>query len=317
MANEIVPKKQSAMEIVVAKMDAVRQVATKYLTADRAVKLLGVQMMKTPKLAECVPSTILEGVMLSAQLGLEIGGPLGLFYLVPRQISVKEGTDWKKKMVAVPQIGYRGMIQILWRSGVVKHVDAVAVYKGDRFEVTQGSSPRIIHVPNINADELTDRDITHVYATIEYTNGGKQFRWMSRKQVERVRDRFSASYDKDKPDKGVWGEHFGAMALKTVVFRLAKFSPVTQQNQSAVEVATSIENDDPALSAGSDAELPTTPQDSKPETLALPDPEAAGTPQEPPTVTAEEAEQKERDDALFIQSLSTPPSSGGQSKGGK
>lgn len=212
----------SILDFLKSKTDSIRAASTKYLTPERCIRLAGLAYSQSDALRKCSPFSILKCVMLSAQLGLEIGGPLGLFYIIPR------GGE------ACPQIGYRGIIQILWRSGAVKHIDAHAVYQGDRFEVKEGTTNAIVHVPDTSADRDDPSKITHVYATVEFCNGGKQFRWMTRKQVERVRAKHAGS-------NKVWAEHWESMAMKTVLFRLAKYLPVTPDILASVEVAAAID----------------------------------------------------------------------------
>jgi len=206
------------LDFLRSKQDSIRAVCTKYLTPERAIRVLCLAYSQNNALQKCSPVSILRCVMLSAQLGLEIGGPLGLFYIIPR------GGE------ACPQIGYRGIIQIIWRSGTIKHIDAHVVYQGDRFEVREGTTNQIIHVPNMDGDRDDPSRITNVYATVEFANGGKQFRWMTRKQVDRVRAKHASG-------NKVWAEHFESMAMKTVLFRLAKYLPVTPDILAAVEVA--------------------------------------------------------------------------------
>lgn len=78
---------------------------------------------KTPGLARCTEESILGGLFVAAQLGLEIGGPRGLAYLVPY------GSE------ATLVLGYRGVVELMYRTGQVQKVDAFLVREDDRFQI--------------------------------------------------------------------------------------------------------------------------------------------------------------------------------------
>lgn len=77
---------------------------------------------KTPGLARCTEESILGGLFVAAQLGLEVGGPRGLAYLVPY------GQE------ATFVLGYKGAVELFYRTGQVKKVDAFLIREGDVFE---------------------------------------------------------------------------------------------------------------------------------------------------------------------------------------
>ncbi len=77
---------------------------------------------QTPKLTQCDPRTVLGGLMVASQLGLEFG-PLGHCYLVPYK---NDGRD-----EAQFQLGYKGKIDLAWRSGKLKSIAAREVREAD------------------------------------------------------------------------------------------------------------------------------------------------------------------------------------------
>lgn len=54
------------------------------MDAGRFVRMVLTEVRRTPKLAMCDPATLMGAMMLSAQTGLEPGGPLGQAFLIPR-----------------------------------------------------------------------------------------------------------------------------------------------------------------------------------------------------------------------------------------
>src|SRR5437764_9794994 len=112
-----------------------------------------------PKLYECNPYSVVGGLRLGAQLGLSLG-PLGHFYLAPHAGE------------AVFILGYRGMVELAYRSGKVRRVSATVVRAGDAFEFRYGTRAVLDHTPSAPP---ADRPWLAVYAVAELTHGGKPF----------------------------------------------------------------------------------------------------------------------------------------------
>src|SRR5712691_1944132 len=84
-----------------------------------------------PAIYECDPYSVVGGMRQAAQLGLSFG-PLGHVYLVP--FKQKKGGSW-----ATFSLGYRGMVELAYRSGNVKRIEANLVRDGDGFNFRLGS----------------------------------------------------------------------------------------------------------------------------------------------------------------------------------
>jgi recombination protein RecT len=189
------------------------------LTPDRVVRIVLTELRNNPKLQACRPLSILAAVMQASQLGLEIGNALGHAYLIPY------------KDEARLQIGYKGHIALIRRSGEIKTLYAKEVYEGDTFEYEYGTDPHIKHIPS-----NTDGHITHVYAVCILTNGGIEFDVMTIGEVERHRDRFTKATRTTDP----WATDFAEMAKKTVLLRLGKRLPKCTEAADAINYETKI-----------------------------------------------------------------------------
>lgn len=125
----------------------------KHMSADRVTRIALTAFRNTPKLAECEPRSILAGVMMSAQLGLEVGIG-GQAYLIPY-------FNGKKRQMECQFIpGWQGLVDLVSRAGRAT-VWTAAVFEGDEFDWGKGDKPFIHHKP------LGDEDpskLTHVYA---------------------------------------------------------------------------------------------------------------------------------------------------------
>lgn len=178
------------------------------LTAERLIRLALTAFVQTPALWECETQSIVRCVMEAAQLGFEVGGPLGHCYFVPR----------KKK--ATLMIGYRGFIELARRSGDVSFVRSILRYANDKFDLQEGTSPAIVHVPLLTGDR---GELQGVYAVVRYRDGSYDFDYMSIAEVEKVEKRSSATgfspwkHEDDRLE----------MIKKTPIRRLAKRMPLS------------------------------------------------------------------------------------------
>lgn len=177
-----------------------------------------------PKLLECSPRSIVLGVVKAAELGLELAGPLGHAYLVPRW-------DNKKRCVeATFQIGWKGLVNLAFRSGMVKVIHCRAVKEKDAFDFELGTGPHITHKPSLEQDP---GEATFYYCVAHLiTPGAVDFEVMSRGQVEAHRQKYSPP-PQGKQDYSAWATAFDDMALKTVVRKLCKRLPLSPDAVSA------------------------------------------------------------------------------------
>jgi recombination protein RecT len=183
--------------------------------AERAWRVYLTEERRTPKLMECSAESRLGALMLCAQLGLE-PGPLGQVYLVP----------FKKQVEFI--VGYRGYVDLAYRSGMMKSVVARLVYEKDAFKVSGGTTDKIVH----EWDGLEDRgEIVAAYALAKLTTGGQVWQDIYESDWERAR-KASASGSKGV---GPWNEHRPAMIRKTAVRRLEPMLPKSPLFAQALE----------------------------------------------------------------------------------
>jgi recombination protein RecT len=176
----------------------------------------------TPKLVDCSPRSILLGLMQAAELGLELNGVLGQAYLVPR---------WNKDlggMVATFQVGYRGLIQLAWKSGHLTSFRMQTVKEADDFECEYGTSPYLVHKP---AKGKRGPSVGY-YATVSFAGQegapkGFDFVYLSRDEMEEHRGKYT-----DKKSFA-WATDIDAMAEKSCARKLGKRLPVAVELSAA------------------------------------------------------------------------------------
>ena len=170
---------------------------------------------RTPKLAGCSVSSVVEAVTKCAELGLEPNGPLGHAFLIPY------GDE--AKLV----IGFRGLLHLMYRGGALKDASAQVVYANDKFTGQFGTSPSIVHTigfgkrgPPVGA-----------YAVLRFSNGGEHIESMSVEEIEAVRARSKTGRG------GPWETDWAQMACKTVLRRASKQAPMGDNLSQMAEAA--------------------------------------------------------------------------------
>lgn len=192
----------------------------RHMTPDRMARIALTEFSKTPKLLECDPKSLFGAIIQCSQLGLEPGGVLGHAYLIPFE-NRRAGTVDVQLI-----IGYKGLMELIRRSGQVLGIAAHAVYSNDVFIYEYGLEPKLIHKP-----AMTNRgEIIAFYAAAQLRNGGRHFEVMSKEDVDKIRAGSRSA------NSGPWVTHYEEMGRKTAIRRIAKFLPVSIELRRAIEL---------------------------------------------------------------------------------
>ena len=175
------------------------------MTPERFARIVTTAVTNNPKLAECTPQSFVGAMLNSAQLGLEPNTSLGQAYLIP----------YGKQCQF--QIGYRGLIDLAFRTGEVKSITAEVVCENDTFEYELGLDPKLKHIPS---KSNRGRPIFY-YAVFKLKNGGEGFKVMSKEEIDEHARKYSKNYS-----GGIWQKEFDEMAKKTVLKKLLKYMPL-------------------------------------------------------------------------------------------
>lgn len=189
------------------------------MSSDAFVRAVLTEVRKNPKLGQADPATVLGGVMLAAQLRLEIGSGLGEFYLTPRR---EKGRD-----ICLPIIGYQGMIKLALRSEFVTDIQTFMVREGDRFEYG-ANAERGMFFEWQPRDFEESRPWTGVVAVARMKQGGTAWIYLTK---ESVHDRRPTYWNKGTP----WQTHEEEMAQKTAIRALSKRLPKSTDLGRAIE----------------------------------------------------------------------------------
>lgn len=189
------------------------------LTPERFLRMTLTAISNNPKLGSCTPSSFLGAMMASAQLGLEVNTPLGQAYILPYQ---NKGT-----LEAQFQLGYKGLIDLAYRSGEVELIQAHIVYENDKFDCEYGLEAKLSHVPA----ESERGEPIKVYAMFKTKSGGYGFEVMSMDDVKKHAQKYSKSFGSSYSP---WATSFEEMAKKTVLKKCLKYAPLKSDFVKAV-----------------------------------------------------------------------------------
>lgn len=172
-------------------------------------------------LKQCDSGSVIASALVAAALDLPINQNLGYMYIVPY------------KHRATPQMGYKGYIQLAQRSGQYKHLNAIPVY-ADEFKSWNPLTEEIDYQPNFHDRDAKEQPVGYL-GYMELLNGFSKTVFWTHQQIDDHRKNFSQAGGKGKDTpKGVWADHFDAMALKTVLRNLlTKWGPMTVDIQTA------------------------------------------------------------------------------------
>ncbi|MDY3896197.1 MAG: recombinase RecT [Candidatus Fimenecus sp.] len=222
-------KKDVSMKGLIKSMEGeIAKALPSVITPERFTRMTLSAISVNPKLADCTPKSFLGAMMNAAQLGLEPNTPLGQAYLIPYK---NHGIDEVQF-----QIGYKGLIDLAYRSGEVELVQAQVVYENDTFECQYGLEPKLLHIP---ADSNRG-DPIKVYALFRTKSGGYGFEVMSMDDVKKHAEKYSRAYS---TAYSPWKTNFEEMAKKTVLKKVLKYAPMKSDFVRAISSDESIKSE--------------------------------------------------------------------------
>lgn len=203
---------------------------------DRYIAAITSAVGNTPELQKCDFSSIVTASLVGEALNLSPSPQLGQYYMVP----------FKQKAQFV--LGYKGYIQLAIRSGQYKHINVVAIKKGEliRFDpFTEEIELNLI----MDDMERESTETTGYCAMFEYTNGFRKAMYWSKEKMIRHADKYSRAFSAQAyknlqegkiPEKDMWKyssfwyKDFDGMAFKTMLRQLiSKWGVMSTEMQMA------------------------------------------------------------------------------------
>lgn len=179
-------------------------------------------MLANPYLIECAiryPDDFVNALKNVVLTGLTLNPTLKLAYLVPFKGRVQM------------QSSYMGKKSFAINTGLVLDIESYLVYKGETFDIEQGSNAHITHKPNPWGSKKKE-NILGGYYLIKYPNGTYQFDTMTINEIDDIRKR-SPSVGKGKSSP--WDTDYTEMCKKTLINRAYKQIPKLEMSDKARE----------------------------------------------------------------------------------
>lgn len=196
---------------------------------ERMLSVAITTLSHSPALQACSKSSLLAGLITSAQLGLEINTPMGYAYLIPYKN--------KGKSEAQFQIGYKGMLELAYRTKQYKEIYAEIVYENDEFHYQLGLNRDLIHVP---AESNRGKPCAY-YAVYRLTNDGFAFVVKTKEEMLIFAEEKSIPFRKGFNTP--WKTDFDEMAKKTVLKMVLKNGPKSADMVKAMQNDGTIKHD--------------------------------------------------------------------------
>jgi recombination protein RecT len=182
----------------------------KHVTAERFTRVALTALNRTPKLAECTQASLFSCLLDLSALGLEPDGRRA--HLIP----------YGDKCTLI--IDYKGLVDLVMRSGEVSNIHADVVCEEDEFEYNLGD----IKEHKINFRKPRGEPYAS-YCIVTMKDGTKKAEVMSRDEIEGIRKRSRSG------GSGPWVSDWNEMAKKTVFRRCSKWLPMSNELRDKLE----------------------------------------------------------------------------------
>jgi recombination protein RecT len=202
------------------------------ISPQQFVQIVLSEIKKSEKLLQAFienPSSMFASILAGAEIGLIPSDMIGEFYLIPRNV---KGSDGKYKETVTPLVGYKGLVNILLRSGDITRIHTEVVYEGDVFEPVYGLEPNIIHKPNFEVPRTANK-IRYAYAVAKTKSGEYQFAVLTRAEIEGIKN--LAKYENDLYFNDKMGINRW-MEKKAALIQLSKMLPKDYYSKKAINM---------------------------------------------------------------------------------
>jgi|DEB0MinimDraft_6_1074348.scaffolds.fasta_scaffold02477_10 recombination protein RecT len=215
MSNALTLRKENTIWIKDADgklKEQVRQALPSDMDETKFMRALWTQVQKNPKLLECSRESLFTSVINSGQLGLYPDGRLS--HLI----------SYGKNCTLI--IDYKGLVELVMRSGLVSKIHCDVVCEGEEFEVNLGE------VVRHKIDYTKPRgEMYATYCIIQMKDGTSKCEIMTRDEVEKIR---SSSPGKNSDP---WTKHFKEMSKKSVFRRAVKWVKLSPEQHVALDIS--------------------------------------------------------------------------------
>jgi recombination protein RecT len=224
--NTGVAAKKDIREVILAQKQEIARALPRHMSADRMIRVMLTAVNTTPKLLLCSRDSLLSALMKCSQYGLEPDGRHA--HLIP----YKKGNDYECQLI----FDYKGLVNLVRRSGDVSDIHCDVVYEKDHFEYGFGTNGCLNHTPNLK--EQDRGEITCAYSFVKLKDGSTSFEVMPWWEIEKIKENSQGyqAFDKGFTKSNPWDSNWAEMAKKTVFRRHSKWLPLSFEISEAIHM---------------------------------------------------------------------------------
>jgi recombination protein RecT len=197
---------------------------------EQFVTHLSVMAQKDPKFNRANSASLVTGMLACMNLGLLPNTAEQYAYLIPFESPRGSG-----KYDIQFQVGYKGLVELAYRSGSVGKIDAELIFPEDDWSVELGTERKLVHrltLDSLERDRTDTSKMITAYATAS-VNGKPSFYILTKSEIEKIRTKAVKAVKDDTP-WAVWEEE---QIKKTAVKRFTKLLPKSgKDNRLAMAV---------------------------------------------------------------------------------
>lgn len=197
--------------------DALKSGLPRGMRPDRFIRTVLTAILRKPDLALATKESFFLCALQLSELGLEPDGRRA--HLIPFRNRKAETIE------CTVIIDYKGLAELVRRSGDVNDIHCDVVYDRDEFSYGYGDGAHLRHKPNL--ESRGERRMAY-YSYVELKTGKPSFMVMSPSEVEKVRQRSKS------PNEGPWVTDYDEMGKKTVFRRHSKWLPLSPEVRDAL-----------------------------------------------------------------------------------
>ena len=192
-----------------------------YLRLDRFEQICKSEIKQDPNLLQCSRKSLAAAIKEAAILGLEPGVKgAGHFLAFNSKVKGRNGQPDQYIKEAQFQIGYKGYINLAYRSGQIISITAEEVKEKDHFIYMKGLHENLEHIP---AAGIRGESIAY-YAYARMAGGGFALSVMNIDEMKAHAIEYSRQQYNGQLS-GTWKKNFDGMAKKTIIMELLKYLP--------------------------------------------------------------------------------------------
>jgi recombination protein RecT len=209
--------KKDIRAVITSMKDQIQAALPKHMSPERMIRVMLTTVNGNPKLLACTQESLLSALMKCSQYGLEPDGRHA--HLIPYKDQCQLIFD------------YKGLVNLVRRSGDVTDIHCDVVYEKDDFEFSFGTGATLRHKPQLR--EQDRGEVTCAYSFVKLKDGSVSYEVMPWWEIEAVKENSQGykAFKNGHTQSNPWDTNWNEMAKKTVFRRHSKWLPLSFEIQ--------------------------------------------------------------------------------------